>query len=376
MKPEWYEQLSTATELAELGFRFLPAADLSEGRHSQIRVGDIGGFTARLGLGISLILRPEEPEVLYARFADDHGETLSPEVTQPERLFSGRVPLVEIPLAPTVATLTGLYARYVAPGRTLPAVSRFISPRLIEPGGRVTCYHEQVRRLRIPLGVVGDVEAPAEDPVTAAESAIIDIERDLIFNSFLATCQWTLHTGNHITADGTQFRTPYTSADTLYSRSLLSLDCRYSEFGAHLTLEVDYAPEPDTSAVRGVLSALGEHWPDNDLLPDDLPFDVLGAIAGLHLTIQPMARQRQWLDEGDDSTLIGLYYLIAENDSLPAGPAGPLREFLTPYAHSPHENIRDRVAILAQRHGLTDLSDNRPQRTEARALPAPFERTT
>lgn len=350
MPPEWYEQLSTATELTELGYRFLPATSLPGGGE-QVRIGDIGGFTATLGVGISLILRPDEPEVLYARFAEDHGDILHPDVHRPEGFFGGTPPLVEIPLAPTVDALTDLHARYVAPGRTLPAAGPFVSARLTGPGERVVCHHEEFRRLRIPLGVIGG----EEDPISEAEDAIVDIERGLIFNRFLATYQWTLHTGSYTTEDGRPFRTPYTSADTLYSRSLLTLDCRYSEVGGHLTLEVDYPPEPDTAAVRAVLAALGDHWPDNDLLPDDLPFDVLGAIAGLHIAIQPMARLREWLDDGDFSTLISMYYVIAEDDSLPDGPAGPLREFLTPYADSPHEDIRDVVATVAERHGLAEL---------------------
>lgn len=101
--------------------------------------------------------------------------------------------------------------------------------------------------------------------------------------------------------------------------------------------------------------SLSDHRPDNDLLPDDLPFDVVGAIAGLYFAIQPVARMRRWLDEGDVSTLISMYYTIAGDDSLP-GPNREPRAFLTPHVRSPHESIRLAAATMAEKHGFDLLA--------------------
>jgi hypothetical protein len=358
--PDWYSTLSTAKPLADLGFRFLAEAELSGAmrRRDEIRVGDVGGFAARPGVGISLILRNDEPDVLYARFADDHGNTIDPEVNPPQSLLGDPPPLVEIALEPTADALADLHTRYVAPGRMLPAVSQFGRLPLMGPDGRVRCHHAEHRRLRIPLGVVGGDDP--DDPVGDAEEAIVEIERRLIVNRFRTIYQWSLHTGNYTAEDGTAFRIPFTSADTLFSRSLFTLDCRYSEEGGHLTLEVDYPPEPDNRAVHDLLSSLADHWPDNDLLPADLPFDVIGAIAGLNIAIQLMARMREWLDDGDVSTLISMYFVIAGDDSLTDGPTDKLRAFLTPLAHSPHEDMREVVATMAGWHGLDDLTAAMP----------------
>jgi hypothetical protein len=90
---------------------------------------------------------------------------------------------------------------------------------------------------------------------------------------------------------GEPFSTPYTTMETLFSRSLVTIDCRYSWAGCHLTLEVDYVPEPDRSAVGDLLAKLSEHWPDND--PDDLPYDVIGALAAMGFQLPSAATQSE-----------------------------------------------------------------------------------
>jgi hypothetical protein len=260
-----------------------------------------------------------------------------------------------VPLPPTASALASLHARYVAPGRSLPPVGPFVSAGITGPEDRIACHHEHHRRLRVPLGVI-----PADDPDNPEETIddVVGIERGLIFNRFLTTYQWTLHSGNYTTNDGEPFTTPYTSMETIYSRSLVSLDCRYSPAGCHLTLEVDYPPEEDTETVRALLESLSDHWPDNDLLTDDLPFDVIGAVAGLGIQLQPEHRLRGWIEEGDASTLISLYYVVANNDAnTPQEADERVRALLSPFSRSPHEDIRYIVKLLAERHDLLDLAE-------------------
>lgn len=350
--PQWHPVLAGSDELATLGFRFLPGdAEISD--TAQVRVGDIGGFGAAVARGIGLILRAGEPGVLYARFADTYGETLSPDVEHPTTSFGSHVPLVEVPVEPTVAALAGLHERYVAPGSTLPAPGPFVGARPKDPGERVMCHHENFKRVRIPMGLVeaGD----PEDPESAIDD-VVELERALVFNSFLAMYQWTLHSGNYTDTNGEPFRTPYTSMDTLFSRSLMTIDCQYSWAGCHLTLEVDYPPEPDRSSVAGLLAQLEkEHWPANDQLPDDLPYDVIGAIASMGVQLQPAATQREWLDEGDESTLISQYFVHACDDLLSREEVRErLRALVTPYLRSPHEPFRELVERIVQQHQLAD----------------------
>ncbi|GAB3403937.1 hypothetical protein [Flindersiella endophytica] len=187
----------------------------------------------------------------------------------------------------------------------------------------------------------------------------MELERALIFNGFLTMYQWTLHSGHYTDAAGESFSTPYTSMDTLFSRSLVTIDCQYSWAGCHLTLEVDYPPEPDRSAVAGLLAGLEkDHWPANDQLPDDLPYDVIGAIASMGVQLPSAATQREWLDEGDESTLISQYFAIAGNDLLSReDTAARLRELVAPYLRSPHEPFRELVGRIVEQHQLTDPTE-------------------
>src|SRR5262245_57904446 len=106
--PQWHSVLAGSDELATLGYRFLPAdAEISDA--ALIRVGAIGEFGAAIGRGIGLMLRAGEPEVLYARFSDDYETPLSPSVENPTTSLGGSVPLIEVPIEPTVAALTSLH---------------------------------------------------------------------------------------------------------------------------------------------------------------------------------------------------------------------------------------------------------------------------
>jgi hypothetical protein len=353
--PPWHSVLAGSDELAALGFRFLPI-DAEIPDDAQVRVGDIGEFGAAIGRGIGLILRAGEPDVLYARFADNREEPLSPNVENPTTSLGGSVPLVEVPIEPTVAALTGLHERYVKPGSTLPEPGPFIAGNLTAPGERVMCHHDDFKRLRLPLGLI-EASDP-EDPESAIED-VVELERALIFNGFLTMYQWTLHSGYYTDANGESFRTPYTSMDTMFSRSLVSIDCQYSWAGCHLTLEVDYPPEPDRASVAELLAGLEkDHWPANDQLPDDLRYDVIGAIASMGVQLQPAATQREWLDEGDESTLISQYFLYAGDDRLSREEtAERLRELVTPYLQSPHEPFRELVERIVEQHQLKDSTE-------------------
>jgi hypothetical protein len=163
-----------------------------------------------------------------------------------------------------------------------------------EPDVRVVCQHADFRRLRPPLGVI-----PSDDPddPEAAIDDVVEIERRL-----------------------------------------------------------DYPAEPALSSVAEILAGLEkDHWPANDQLPDDLPYDVIGAIASMGVQLPSAATQKEWLDEGDESTLISQYFAHAGNDMLSGEEkAGRLRELVTPYLQSPHESFRTLIERIVEQHQLTD----------------------
>jgi hypothetical protein len=215
------------------------------------------------------------------------------------------------------------------------------------------CFHDEFKRLRIPMGLIEAVDP--EDPESTIDD-VVEIERALVFNGFLTMYQWTLHSGHYTDANGESFTTPYTSMETLFSRSLVTLDCQYSYAGCHVTLEVDYPPEPDRSSVAANLARLEkDHWPDNDQLPDDLPYDVIGAIAKLGIQLQSAATQRQWMAEGDESTLISQYFVLVGDDLLNRDQVTErLRELVTPLTGSPHPQIRELAERISQQHQLAE----------------------
>lgn len=269
----------------------------------------------------------------------------------PTNWMVGELPLVEVPIEPTVEALAGFAARYVQPGRTLPLPGPFVGGMPRSSVDRVMCWHGEFRRFRIPLGTI-----PGEEDPEDALDDVVEIERGLISNGFLAMYQWSLMTGNYQTEDGEYFEIPYTSMDTAYSRSLVTLEGRFSAAGCHLTLEIDYPPEADTEKVRALRTRLLKVLPDIDQLPDDLPFDALGAVAAMGLKPQPLTHQHTWAAEGDPASLMSLYFHIHGDDLLAEKERrSRVRELITPYAGSPHEIVRSVVSAIAKRHGFDDL---------------------
>jgi hypothetical protein len=129
--------------------------------------------------GIGLIFYPDNPDALYARFADQNDDDgITADVQAPSN-WMGELPLVEVPIEPTIEALASVGARYIQPGRTLPQPGPFVGVRLRSPDERVRCWHEQFRRFRIPLGTIPGGEEPQD-----ALEEVVGIERGLIFNGF------------------------------------------------------------------------------------------------------------------------------------------------------------------------------------------------
>ncbi|HEY3867204.1 MAG TPA: hypothetical protein VGM10_02605 [Actinocrinis sp.] len=358
--PLWLKRLREHPDLAATGFRLLPAEVVKPAlrkrrtRSGPVRIGTSGILPGNLR-GIGLILYPRDPDRLYARFADDAHDDVTVSVQAPTSVTVGELPLVEVPIGTTVEALADFGARYIQPGRTLPEPpGPFGGIDLRSPLERVRCHHEKFRRFRIPLGTI-PTKPGRQEPDDALED-VVGIERRLILNGFLAMYQWCLMTGTYQTEDGEHFRTPYTSMDTAYSRSLVSLEGRLSELGCHLTLEIDYPPEPDTRNVRALRTRLLEQRPDIDQLPDDLPYDALGAVAAMGLKLLPLADRHAWAAKGDPDGLLSLYFHIKGNDLLSEQEARTrIRELVTPYADSPHKAVRAVVVAFAERYGFNDL---------------------
>lgn len=358
--PSWLKRLRENPDLESTGFRLLSAEVVKSAlrrRHTHgapVRIGTSGILPANMR-GIGLIIYPKDPDRLYLRFADEAGGDVAASVEAPTSMTAGELPLVEVPIETTVEALADIGARYIRPGRTLPEPpGPFGGVDLRSPLERIRCHHEKFRRFRIPLGTI-PTKPGRQEPDVALED-VVGIERRLILNGFLAMYQWCLMTGTYQMDDGEHFRTPYTSMDTAYSRSLVSLEGRLSEQGCHLTLEIDYPPEADTGSVRVLRTRLLGTRPDIDQLPDDLPYDALGAVAAMGLKLLPPADQHSWAAKGDPASLLSLYFHIRGNDLLTEPEARTrIRELITPYADSPHKSIRAVVATLAERYGFHDL---------------------